>query len=307
MRAFYTTADGCCELKPDNFSKEEIQHGWVESNLQLLFPNLELVKRKLPIASKIPDTVAYDRVANTFVAIEYKNRRSDTVREQAEDYLNKMGDNRDTLVVTYNERSNVTTRTRDSFDWGKMYVVIIAPEFTERQVSVANRKDTECLYELKRFENGLVILRFVGGKHDPIDAVEQPKQTMEDATRESKVSNTGGNTHAGAFEAKNTFYAVMRDRILSAFPGMREAPTKHYVGFKRDGERLLCVAEVYRSKIAVTYGRKGDLSEDGFVDDVSNIGHHGVGDYRSYVSTKEHLERLLSVLAKVDGLSKGRR
>ncbi len=300
MRAFYATANGCCELKPDNFSKEEIQHEWVESNLQLLFPNLELVKHKLQIATKIPDTIAYDRIANTFVAIEYKNRRSDTVREQAEDYLNKMDDNRDTLVVTYNERPNVTRKRRDSFNWGKRYVVIIAPEFTERQISVANRKDTECLYELKRFENGLVILRFVGGKHDPIDATD-PKKVVS----KPKTPGAGSSSVINIHENKNPFYMNFRNRILSTFQGMYEVPTKVYVGFKRDGERpSFCTAEVLRNKIAVCYGRKGDFSEDGFVKDVSNIGHYGMGDYRTYVSNEEELEKLLPILKQLDTLRK---
>lgn len=304
MRAFYATADKCCELKSDNFSKEERQHEWVETNLQLLFPNLELVKRKLQIASKIPDTVAYDRVANTFVAIEYKNRRSDTVREQAEDYLNKMLDNRDTLVVTYNERSNVTTRARDSFDWNKMYVVIIAPEFTERQVSVANRRDTECLYELKRFENGFVILRFVGGKHAPIDAAEQSKETTKDTVRRPKRPNAGAYTRVRDPDTKNQLYAVVRDRILSTFPEVEEFPTKKYAGFKRPGGRLLCTVEVFRSKVDICYGRKGDFAEDDFTKDVSNKGHHGSGDYRSYVSNEAQLERLLPILKNLDKIMK---
>ena len=174
MRAFYAPANKNYELKPDNFSKEEQQHKWVEANLQLLFPSLELVESKPRIASKIPDTVAYDHDANTFVAIEYKNRRSDTVREQAEDYLIKMRDNHGGLASRYNDRPNVTHRTSDSFDWERMYVVIIAPEFTDRQVSVADHRDTECLYELKRFESGFVTLRFAGGKHPPIDAPKPP-------------------------------------------------------------------------------------------------------------------------------------
>lgn len=191
MRAFYTTADKSCELKSDNFLMEERQHKWVETNLQLLFPDLELIESKPRITSKIPDTVAYDYSANTFVAIEYKNRRSDTVREQAEDYLIKMRNNPGELASRYNDRPNVKHKTSDSFDWRKMYVVIIAPEFTKRQMGAANHRDTECLYELKRFENGFITLRFVGGKHAPIDIAEQPKGTAEDTVREPKRPNTG--------------------------------------------------------------------------------------------------------------------
>lgn len=303
MRVFYTTADACCEIKPTNFSKEEMQHEWVETNLQLLFPNLELVKRKLQIATKIPDTIAYDHIANTFVAIEYKNRRSDTVREQAEDYLNKMDDNRDTLVVTYNERQNVTRKRRDSFNWSKMYVVIIAPEFTERQISTANRKDTECLYELKRFENGLVILRFVGGKHDPIDTTKKPEKMVPDP----KIPEDSSGVDISIYETKNPFYVAFRNKILSTFQGMYEVPTKTYVGFKREGELSFCTAEVLRSKIAVCYGKDGGFKEDGFVKNVSKIGHYGMGDYRTYVINEADLEKILPILKQWDKQRKKRR
>ena len=288
MRAFYTTADQSCELKSDNFSNEEIQHKWVETNLQLLFPNLELVWSKPPIDSKIPDTVAYDQDANTFVVIEYKNRCSNNVREQVEIYLNKMRTNTGELATRYNDRPNVTHRTSGSFDWRKMYVVIIAPEFTEQQVEAANYKKTECLYELKRFENGFVTLRFVGGKHARIDIVEQPKGTTEDIDHKDK----------------NPVYVVVRDRILYTLPGVEEFPTKRYVGFKRPGERLLCTVEVLRKKVNVCYGRKGDFVEDDFTKDVSNIGHYGSGDYRSYVNNNVQLEKLLSILKKVDKMGR---
>ena len=295
MRAFYTATDGCCELRPENFPTEDIQHKWVEANLHMLFPSLKLVEHKLKIAAKIPDTVAYDSMANTFVAIEYKNRRSDTVREQAEDYLNRMKDNRDTLVVTYNELPNTKTKRRDSFDWDKMYVVIIAPEFTDRQVQVANRRDTECLYEMRRFENGLVMLRFVGGGHDPIDAVKGEGNPLGNPVI---VDPPGGgiNIHVD----KNPLYATLRDRILSAFQGLNEMPTKHYVGFGRDGETLLCTAEVQRSKIKVCYGRKNDITADEFVKDYSNIGHFGVGDYCSFVRNVKDIDPLLPILKQVD-------
>ena len=295
MRAFYAPANKNYELKPDNFSKEDQQHKWVETNLQLLFPSLELVESKPRIASKIPDTVAYDRDANTFVAIEYKNRRSDTVREQAEDYLIKMKSNHGELASRYNDRPNVTHRTSDSFDWERMYVVIIAPEFTDRQVSVADHRDAECLYELKRFESGFVTLRFVGGKHGPIDAPKPPIGPSPTPLINLKD-----------YEAKYPFYAVVRDRILRTFPEVKEFPTTTYVGFRRPGERLLCTVEAFQKKVDICYGRKGDFDEDDFTKDVANIGHQGSGDYRSYASNEVHLKRLLPILKKMDRMVKSR-
>ncbi|MYI51382.1 MAG: hypothetical protein F4116_00990 [Cenarchaeum sp. SB0673_bin_9] len=89
-----------------NFPDESKLHKWFEDNLHIIFPNLKLVKRKMQISNKIPDTVVYDPQAHTFVAIEYKNRCSDTVRQQAENYLNKMDDNRATLTLAYNKSYN---------------------------------------------------------------------------------------------------------------------------------------------------------------------------------------------------------
>lgn len=294
MRVFQDTDDSSHELKPDNFPKEEIQHKWVESNLSLLFPNLELIKRKMQIASKIPDTIAYDHDANTFVAIEYKNKRSDTVREQAESYRINMDKYRSDLAMTYNEHFSVRKK-KSWFTWEKMYVVIIAPEFNSQQIEVADSKDTECLYELKRFKNGLVTLRFVGGDHKPIDTV---KESKEDA-RKSKSSNNGSKTHVRVYGSKNPFYAVVRDSIQAAFPRMREYPTKWYANFGRDKKRHLCTVRANDNTITVYYGRKKNLAKDDFIQHSRWRGWN----YRSGVKNEADLERLLSILKKADTYS----
>ena len=294
MRIFYATTDACCELKCDNFLNEEEQHKWVESNLQRLFPNLELIKSKMHIAKKIPDTVAFDHDDNTFVAIEYKNELGRTVRDQAKVYLNTMEDNRDTLVLTYNEQKpQMENKRSDSFNWGKMYVVIIAPKFTDMQIGAAKKDTAEILYKLRRFENGIVTLQHVGGGHARIDDYQK---TVPKETSSTKTANNDNKAH---IDHKNTFYATVRDKILSTFPGIREHPTKLTNNFKHDNGRTLCSAVVQKKQIAMFYGRRGDLPEDDFTKDVSNIGHLGNGNYRSNVKNESDLERLLSILKKL--------
>lgn len=299
MRAFYTSTDGCCELVVDNFPDESAQHEWFENNLNKLFPNLELVKSKMPIEKKIPDTVAYDPKTNAFVAIEYKNKPSDTVRQQAKNYLHRMKDNHEKLILAYTESYNVN-RKSNSFKRNNMYAIIVAPEFNDEQIYAANKNNDEYLYELKRFENGFVTLRFIAGKRGPINIAkttptpEVPR--ISDATN-AKMEPTSPDI--GAHEAKNSFYVPFRDRILSTFPEMREYPTKLYVGFGRAGETRLCTAEVQRSKIVVCYGKKDDFTEDEFVRDVSNIGKFGMGNYRTHVKNRADIERLLPILKQV--------
>ena len=337
MRAFYTTTNKSCALKSDNFSTEERQHKWVETNLQLLFPNLELIESKPRISSKIPDTIAYDYSANTFVAIEYKNRRSDTVREQAEDYLIKMENNHGELASRYNDRPNVKHKTSDSFDWRKMYVVIIAPEFTKRQVVVANHRDTECLYELKRFENGFVTLRFVGGKHAPIDIAEQPKGTTGDVVRELKRPNTGGDTRvsdhevggahkrtvaitsipsSGAETARTQaaahasgpgasspqtehLYNTIRARLLDEFSGAEEHKKKFYHGFRYPGGKYFCTIAMHKSKIGLSYSGKRAASELKPDDFVRNVNGWGIGKLRSEIKNEDDFEKALVILKRL--------
>ncbi len=287
MRTFYTSTKGCCELDDVNFPDESKQHKWFEDNLHILFPNLKLVKSKMQISDKIPDTVVYDPQAHTFVAIEYKNRRSDTVRQQAENYLNKMDDNRATLTLAYNKSYNAH-EDPNSFKWNNIYAIIVAPEFNKDQIYAAGKKDNECLYELRKFENGIVTLRYIAGKRGPIDtAVKTTPKILETNTEQERTSNT--NPH----ESKNPLYKTLRDRMLSTFSGVKELPTKYYVGFGRDGEYLLCTAIVQRSKIKVYFGRKGDFTEDEFVKDVSDPGHHGTGNYYAPVRDEKDIKRLL--------------
>lgn len=91
-------------------------------------------------------------------------------------------------------------------------------------------------------------------------------------------------------------YQRLRDRILS-LGDIDIKPTKLYVAFKR-GKRNVCDIEFYARKLRVFLNlEKGTIADpDGKAIDVSEVGHHGNGDYAVDVADSAEIEYLMSLV-----------
>lgn len=78
IRIFRTESGSkIAELKDVGFDDEDHLHKLIEKNIGTLFQSLTFLRREfreLDGGLHRPDTVAFDRRQNTFVAIEYKNK-----------------------------------------------------------------------------------------------------------------------------------------------------------------------------------------------------------------------------------------
>ena len=77
------------EIKEKPFKSEKELQTLCEKNLKELL-NLEYVKTEFSVANFRVDTVAFDREANSFVIIEYKNQKNISVIDQGYTYLSTM-------------------------------------------------------------------------------------------------------------------------------------------------------------------------------------------------------------------------
>lgn len=190
------------EMGDHAFENEDQMHRLIEDNIQVLFPGLSFLTREfreMAGGELRPDTVAFDTNLNTFVALEYKNRRNTEAVDQARTYLNFMEEHKADLVLLYTSK-NDSSRSKNSFDWKAMYAIIMAPEFGDYQIPGADKDSAVELYKIKIYINRVVVVERVGGGHErttiPIPTISsKPPQITDTIKRRSSSRNT--NNQAG--------------------------------------------------------------------------------------------------------------
>ncbi|MDD2576529.1 MAG: hypothetical protein PHG98_01400 [Bacteroidales bacterium] len=88
-----------------------------EDNLGVIM-GLEMVKSEFTIKDKRIDTLAFDRQSNSFVIIEYKRDKNNSVFDQGITYLNLMLNYKADFVLEYNENMK-NNLSRNKIDWSQ--------------------------------------------------------------------------------------------------------------------------------------------------------------------------------------------
>ena len=215
------------EMGDHAFDNEGRMHRLIEDNIQALFPGLLFLTREfreMAGGELRPDTVAFDTNLNTFVALEYKNRRNTEAVDQARTYLNSMEEHKADLVLLYTGKKG-SSRSKDSFDWKAMYAIIMAPEFGDYQVRGADKDSTVELYKIRRYNGRVMVMERVGGGHERTPAAiptlttsSKPPQIINPIKRPSP--------------SRNTSKPVAAPELGSADRGVRLSSIKYVKGMK---------------------------------------------------------------------------
>ena len=159
---------GLVGMNNARFENEKRMQTLVERNIGALFPGLKFLKtedRDMTEGKRRPDTIAFDTNLNTFVVMEYKNKQDRGVVMQAKAYLQDMRENKGDLTLAYREQSDHSPRDRNSFDWNRMYAIIIATEFDPYSIQGAGKDAEVEMYEIDMYDDRVVVMERVGGAH----------------------------------------------------------------------------------------------------------------------------------------------
>ena len=160
--------------------------------------------------------------------------------------------------------------------------------------------------EFKRYENGLLSLNLIErDSHAP----ELPKpdyatetqtvSALDKVTKEIVVYDEAYHLD-GKSDAMVELYEQFRDAILNLDTNLQLDYTKLYVAFKKDKSNCVDIAVLKNSLKLWLNARWGCLNDArGLFRDVSQVGHHGNGDYQVQVSNNDDLEYVLSVVKQV--------
>jgi len=195
-------------IKESSFDLEKDLQKIVEENIEKIF-GLKFISSEFIIHGLRIDTLAYDPETQSFVIIEYKRDRSQSVVDQGFAYLSLLLNNPDSFILEYAKKTNIPIQDI-KLDQSQSRIMFLASSFNMHQQTAINFKDIPIeLWEVKKYEEG--ILEF--------DQLKSPIADMKNTG-----SRAGGSITAALFLqqfVKNTPWA----HLDIAGPVWAEKPT----------------------------------------------------------------------------------
>ena len=292
---------GLVEMRERGFVDEKQMQELVEENIGTLFPGLEFLRTEFgEIAGGRfrPDTIAFDTRDKTFVVIEYKNRSDERAVNQARTYLGYMKQNRYVLKVAYDEAHKPTSQ--ESFNWGAMYAIVIAPEFDKFQIGGADDDKRLELHTIRLYDVHTLIVTRVGGGHERVPVREppppEPEGDMMERFRNKRLSD----------KTRPLFDHL--DGILKNRFHLAPEPKEHYVRYTL-GKFTICSVSRGKRRLNLYYNvqvSENILGVSGHVRDVSKVGIEGVGEYETKLTTDQDFTDAIPLIERVIKHRQGR-
>lgn len=144
------------ELGQQDFKKEKELHRTVDSNLELVFQGLVLVKSKFKIGNKEIDTLAYDRTNDTFVIIEYKKAKGMEMADQVSVYNGMVKKYQADCVLALRDNLGLQVKKTD-VKWNNTRMIFVKPDFSKQEIEVLNTEKMLDLCAIRKYPGGLVV------------------------------------------------------------------------------------------------------------------------------------------------------
>ena len=103
--------------------------------------------------------------------------------------------------------------------------------------------------------------------------------------------------YQGKTEEVIELYNDFKQAILNLSPEIVVVPKKIYIAFKKDRKNITDIQILSKGLKIFINVKKGDLEDPkNLTKDISELGHHGNGDYQIVVSDTKHLEYVMSLI-----------
>ncbi len=284
------------ELNEAPFLLEKDLQELFENNLKLL-TGLDLVKSEFSIKNRRIDTLAFDSENNSFIIIEYKRNKNESVSDQGLAYLYLMLENEADLVLEYNSKFKQTKHKKD-FEWSQSRVVFVANVFTENQRLSTAFKDIGIeLWEVRKFQKDILSLNIIKKTNSNVSI--KPIINSNNSTVKLKLGITSyselDHLKDKSPEIEELYYKF-RMGIENLIDNLNIEPKKSYIAFKQ--KRNVVDITILNQFIKIFINlKKGELDDPkGLTKDVEKKGHWGNGDYQIDVYNDVNLEYILSLI-----------
>jgi len=275
-------------IKKEDFKNERELQRLTENNLEELF-NLEFVATEFQVDNLRIDTLAYDSETNSFVIIEYKNVKNYSVIGQGYSYLSLLLNNKAEFVLKYNQVFSKNNGKED-FDFTQTRVMFISPSYTTYQLKSVEFSDIAFeLWKVSKYSNDTVLF----DKVNNTDTSASIKQVTNSDKNKQKVNKeikkyTEADTLNGKSDDIISLYENLKEYILSQYDDIEIVHLKYYLVFKVNNKIIASLSVLAKSLKTWINLKDSDISDpDNRIRDVSNIGHHGVGDYEFNITSDD--------------------
>jgi hypothetical protein len=260
MFVFLESQNALTLVERDAFKLEQDIHRLVEPNLETVF-QLEYVASEFTIGEFRLDTVAFDPSTNSFVIIEYKKGHSYSVVDQGYSYLSVMLNNKAEFVLEYNERKGKQLKRTD-IDWTSSRIIFVAPNFNSYQKNSVNFRDVPFeLWEIRRFEGGIVVLeRCESTSNESIEKVTTTADSLvKTVTAEVKVADEA--THLSRVDdCLIAVWTALKERLLGHGDTKLDS-SNNYIAW-RAGSGTVCFVHFRKYELRIEIAR-GNKKPDG--------------------------------------------
>jgi predicted transport protein len=267
MLVFLDSQNTLTPVERDAFKLEQDIHKLVEPNLETVF-QLEYVASEFAVGEFRLDTLAFDQATNSFVIVEYKKGHSYSVVDQGYSYLSVMLNNKAEFVLEYNERTGKQLKRTD-IDWASSRIIFVAPSFNTYQKNSVNFRDVPFeLWEIRRFDGGIVVLeRCESTSNESIEKVtKSASSTISTVAAEVKVPDEA--VHLSRIEPKLIpVWAALKARLLERGDTKLDS-SNNYIAWRAEAGTVCYVLFRQRElRIEITRGTRkptGDSSKGFF-------------------------------------------
>lgn len=281
------------ELKQQDFCNEKELQRFFEKNLNKII-NCQFIDTEFSVGNFRIDTLAFDEESKSFRIIEYKNVKNYSLVDQGYTYLKLVLERKADFVLQYNIKTKKSFTLKD-IDWSQTRIIFVSPTYTQYQLNASDFKNMPIeLLKITRYENDIVDIEFIKKESNvKIEDIYKDSE-QEKVNKEIKVYTEEDHLNNVPEKIRN-LYEALKEKILE-LDDIDVDVKKVYIAFK--GITNIVDVEIFKKYLVLTLNiKKGNL-EDPFniAEDISNIGHHGNGDYRLFIKQIDEIDNAIYLI-----------
>lgn len=302
MPLFQINKNALEHVDQTNFGTEKQLQGLIEKSLAPVF-RCRFVATEFPTGvmhgGRI-DTLALSEDDNP-VIIEYKKVPSSELVTQSLYYLAWIHDHKGDFEIA----ARKALGSKAQIDWGDVRVICLAPSYKKFDLHAVQVMGASIeLWTYRLFNNDTLYLEEIRQK-EVVPGVEASGKNPVMVAAGKKAALTRKSATwvfeqhiAGKSQPIRDLALAVQDFVLGLDPSIEERPKKLYVAY-RTTQNIVCM-EVQAKKVCLflKLSPKDVTLKEGFIRDVTNIGHFGTGDIEVNLKALEQLEEVKPLIQR---------
>lgn len=280
-------------LKKTDFKNEKELQTYIENNMKSIL-GYKFIATEFCVDNCRIDSLGYDEENQTFIIVEYKNIKNNSLVDQGYSYLALMLKRKEAFVLKYNNVTKSNYEIKD-IDWSQARIVFISPFFSERQINATEFEGMPFdLIKAVKYENDIVEFDKLSKNPNLKEEYTPKNEIIQEVIKEIKVYTEDYHLNKTTEKIKN-LYGILKNEILN-LGDIDIEYKKFYIAFK--GTTNIADAEIYNSKIKLFINmKKGTLNDQSNLTlDMSKVGHHANGDYAIEITSEEDIDNAIPLV-----------